>query len=552
MSKQILFSEEARAKLKEGINILADTVKVTLGPKGRNVVLDKGFGAPTITNDGVSIAKEIELEDKYANMGAQLIKEVAEKTGDNAGDGTTTATILAQAIINEGLKNVTAGANPLSLRRGIEKAVDTVVGALKRSAKEISGKEEIAQVASISAESEEIGRLIAEIMDMVGRSGVVTVEESQTMGLSKEVVEGMQFDEGYVSAYMMTDAKTLKAEFEDAKILITDKKISSVEEIVPLMEKLSTAGTKNLVIIAEDVDGQALATLVVNKLRGAFNTLAVKAPGFGDRRKEMLEDIAVLTGGQVISEDLGLKLEETTLEQLGSARKIVADKDKTTIIEGKPRSEADVKKRIAQIKEQIKNTKSDYDKEKLNERLGKLSNGVGVIKVGAATESELTYLKHKIEDAVAATKAAVEEGIVSGGGVALVDVIKSLDNVKTTDHDEALGINILKKALEMPIRLIVENAGHDGSVVIEKIKTMEKGMGYDASKDKYVDMMSSGIIDPLKVTRSALQNAASAAAMVLTTEAVVTDKPEPKTCDHGAAAPGMGGMGMGGGMPMGM
>lgn len=549
MSKQILFSEEARNKLKEGINILADTVKVTLGPKGRNVVLDKGYGAPTITNDGVTIAKEIELEDKFANMGAQLVKEVAEKTGDIAGDGTTTATVLAQAIINEGLKNVTAGANPLSIRRGIEKSVETVVAALKRQAKDISGKEEIAQVASISAESQDIGRLIAEIMDMVGRGGVVTVEESQTMGLSKEVVEGMQFDEGYISAYMMTDAKTMKSEFEDASILLTDKKISAVAEIVPLMEKLSQAGKKNLVIISEDVDGEALATLVVNKLRGVFNTLAVKAPGFGDRRKEMLEDIAVLTGGQVISEDLGLKLEEVTLEQLGHARRVIANKEKTTIIDGKPKSETDLKKRIAQIKQEIKNSKSEYDREKLNERLGKLSNGVGVIKVGAATESELTYLKHKIEDAVAATKAAVEEGIVAGGGVALIDVIKSLDNVKLAD-DEMVGVEILKKALEMPIRYIVENAGHDGSVVIEKIKTLEKGMGYDAGRDKYVNMLSAGIIDPLKVTRTALQNAASAAAMVLTTEAVVTDKPEPKSCDHGAApTPGMGAMG---GMPMGM
>lgn len=546
MAKQIKFSEEARAKLKEGINALADTVKITLGPKGRNVILDKGFGAPTVTNDGVSIAKEIELEDKFANMGAQMIKEVAEKTNDIAGDGTTTATVLAQAIINEGLKNVAAGANPLEIRKGIEKGVNTAIETLKKQSKTISGKEEISQVASISAESEEIGKLIAEIMDMVGRNGVITVEESQTMGLDKEVVEGMQFDEGYISPYMMTDAKSLESNFENPNILITDKKISSINEIVPLMEKLSQAGKKDLVIIAEDVEGEALATLVVNKLRGVFNTLAIKAPGFGDRRKEMLEDIAILTGAQVISEDMGLKLEETSLEQLGTARRVVADKDKATIIEGKPRSEADVKKRIAQIKEQIKNNKSDFDKEKLEERLGKLSNGVGVLKVGAATESELNYLKHKIEDAVAATKAAVEEGIVSGGGVALIDVIKSLDNVKLKD-DEKIGLEILKKAIQKPLYLIAENAGKDGAVVVENVRNKEKGIGYDAKNDKYIDMISSGIIDPLKVVKAALQNASSAAAMVLTTEAAVTDKPEEKSCDHAPTMPNMGG-----GMPMGM
>jgi len=454
-------------------------------------------------------------------------------------------------MINEGLKNVTAGANPMAIRRGMEKAVNAVVTQLKKHAKAIAGKEEIAQVASISAESEEIGNLIAEIMDMVGRNGVITVEESQTMGLSKEVVEGMQFDEGYISQYMMTDTKTMEANLENPSILITDKKISSVNEIVPLMEKLSQAGKKELVIIAEEVDGEALATLVLNKLRGVFNTLAVKAPGFGDRRKEMLGDIATLTGAQVISEDLGLKLEEITLEQLGTARRIVSDKEKTIIIEGKPKSEKEVKARVAQIKAQIAKTKSDFDKEKLQERLGKLSNGVGVLKVGAATESELTYLKHKIEDAVAATKAAVEEGIVSGGGVALIDAIKALDNLKTNAEEE-IGVNILRNALQKPIKLIAENAGKDGAIVVEKIRNSQKGIGYDAANDKYTDMIKSGIIDPLKVVRTALQNASSAAAMILTTEAAVTDAPEKHAHAGEPAMPaGMGGMGgMGGGMPM--
>lgn len=547
MSKQIKFSEDIRTSLKDGVNILADTVKVTLGPKGRNVVLDKGYGAPTITNDGVSIAKEIELEDKFANMGVQIIKEVAEKTGDSAGDGTTTATILTQEIVNEGLKNVTAGANPLAIRRGIEKAVDAVVAQLKKNAKAISGKEEIAQVASISAESVEIGKLIAEIMDMVGRNGVITVEESQTMGLSKEVVEGMQFDEGYVSGYMMTDTKTLEANFENPYILVTDKKISAVNEIVPLLEKLAQAGKKELVIIAEEIDGEALATLVLNKLRGVFNTLAVKAPGFGDRRKEMLTDIAVLTGASLISDELGKKIEDATIEDLGQARRVVSDKEKTVIIEGKG-SQKTIKAQVDNIKAQIAKTKSDFDREKLQERLGKLSNGVGVLKVGAATESELTYLKHKIEDAVAATKAAVEEGIVSGGGVALVDAIKALDTVKLNE-EEMVGVNILRKALQKPIKLIAENAGKDGAVIVEKIRNSEKGIGYDAANDKFVDMIKSGIIDPLKVVRTALQNSSSAAAMILTTEAGVTDAPSTKN-DTPAMPAGMPGMGMGGGMPM--
>lgn len=545
MAKQIKFSEDARQKIKQGVNILADAVKITLGPKGRNVLLDKGYGAPTITNDGVTIAKEIDLEDKFANLGAQLIKEVSTKTNEVVGDGTTTATVLAQIIINEGLKNVAAGANPIAIRRGIEKGVEKVVEALKKSAKEVAGKEEISQVASISADDKEIGELIAEIIDMVGREGVVTVEESQAMGLEKEVVSGMQFDEGYISAYMMTDASRQEAVLEDPMILLTDKKIAAVEEIVPILEKMAQAGKKDLLIIAEDVEGTALATLVVNKLRGIFNALAVKAPGFGDRRKEMLQDIAVLCGAQVITEDLGMKLEDITVDSLGSARKVITNKDKTTIIEGKPKSEKDVKSRLSAIKEQINKSTSEFDREKLQERLAKLSGGVGLIKVGAATEAELNYKKLKIEDAVAATKAALEEGIVSGGGVALVDVIKSLEEIKLGDDEELVGIKILKRALEEPLRQIAQNAGKDGSVVIENIRRKEKGIGYDAAKDEYVNMIEKGIIDPLKVTRSALQNAASAAAMVLTTEAAVTDLPEKKE-----SMPPMPG-GMGGGMPMG-
>lgn len=546
MAKQIKFSEEARKGLQEGMNKLADTVKVTLGPKGRNVLLDKGFGAPTITNDGVTIAKEIELEDKFANMGAQLIKEVAEKTNDIAGDGTTTATVLAQVMINEGVKNVAAGADPMAIRRGMETGLVSLVETLKKSAKQVSGPGEIAQVAAIAAEDREIGKLISEIMDEVGREAPITVEESQKLGMAKEVVKGMQFDEGFVSAYMMTDAKRMEANLEDPMILITDKKISTVAEIVPLMEKMTQTGKKNLVIIGEEVEGEALATLVVNKLRGIFNALAVKAPGFGDRRKEMLADIAILTGGQVISEDLGLKLEEVTLEQLGQARRVVANKEKTTIIEGKAKSAKEVHNRVAQIKAEIVKTTSQFDKEKLEERVAKLSGGVGVLKVGAASESEMNYKKAKIEDAVAATKAAVEEGIVSGGGVALIDVIKALDSIKVND-DEEIGINILRRALEEPMRQIAENAGKDGGVIINEVRRKEKGVGYDAAADKYVDMMEAGIIDPLKVTRAALQNAVSVAATVLTTEAAVTDLPE-KNAPAGPAMPA-GGMG---GMPMGM
>ncbi|MGA2666722.1 MAG: chaperonin GroEL [Patescibacteria group bacterium] len=543
MAKQIKFSSEAREGIKKGVNILADAVKVTLGPKGRNVVLDRGFGTPHITNDGVTIAKEIELKDPFENMGAQLVKEVATKTNDVAGDGTTTATLLAQILVNEGLKNVAAGADPLALRRGIEKGVEAVKKGLKDQAKELTGKEEIAQVAAISAADDEVGKLIAEVMDMVGRDGVITVEESQTLGLDKEVVEGMQFDQGFVSAYMMTDTARMEAVLENPYILITDKKISAIAEIMPLLESLASAGKKELVIIAEEIEGEALATLIVNKLRGVLQVLAVKAPGFGDMRKAILEDLAILTGGQVITDAKGMKLEETTMEMLGQARKVISDKDKTTIIEGKG-VQARIKERIKQIRTEIEKNKSEYDREKLEERLAKLAGGVGVIKVGAATEVELKFKKDKIDDAVHATKAAVEEGIVAGGGVALVDCIKSLDAVAAS-ADEKVGVQILRRALEEPMRQIATNAGVDGSVVIEEIKRQAKGVGYDAQKGEYVEMIKSGIIDPAKVTRLALENAASVAGSVLTTEAVVTDLPEPKP-----AAPDM--SGMGGGMPMGM
>lgn len=524
MAKQIKFSEDARYRLKNGVNILADAVKVTLGPKGRNVVLDKGFGSPTITNDGVTIAKEVELEDKFENLGAQLVKEVAEKTNDVAGDGTTTATILAQALVNEGLKNVTAGANPMEIRRGMDKGLRAIIEALQKSAKKISGKEEISQVAAISADSPEVGKLIADIIDEVGRDGVIVVDESQTLGLDKETVDGMQFDQGFVSQYMMTDSTRQEAVLEEPLMLITDKKISSAQDIVPVMEKIAQTGRKEVVIIAEDVDGEALATLVLNKLRGVMNILAVKAPGFGDRRKEMLQDIAVLTGATVVSDDTGTTWEKVTVDMLGSARKVVADKDKTQIIDGKGES-AKVKARIGQIRLQIEKSDSDFDREKLQERLAKLSGGVGILKVGAATEVELKEKKHRIEDAVSATKAALEEGIVSGGGVALVDVIRVLDEIQA-EGDSKVGIQILRKALEMPIRQIAVNAGKDGSVIIEEIKKKDKGIGYDAAKDQYVDMIKAGIIDPLKVTRSALQNAVSVASMLLTTEAIITDLPE--------------------------
>ena len=539
MAKQIKFGEDVRQKIKRGVDKLANTVKVTLGPKGRNVVLDKGFGAPNITNDGVSIAKEIELEDKFENIGAEIIKEVSTKTNDVAGDGTTTAAILAQAIIAEGLKNVTAGANPLAIKRGIEKGAEAVVSGLKNISQPIVGKSEISQVATISAESKEIGDLIADIIDEVGKDGVVTVEESQKFGLSKEIVEGMQFDKGYISHYMVTNAEKMEAEYEDPYILITDKKISSLQEILPVLEQIAKNGKKELVIIAEDVEGDALATLVVNKLRGIFNGLAIKAPGFGDRRKEMLQDIAILTGGQVITEETGMKLESVDINMLGRARKISATKENTIIVEGKG-SKEDITKRISQIKREIEMSTSDFDREKLQERMAKLSGGVGVIKVGAATEVEMKQKQQKIEDALAATKAAIEEGIVPGGGVALVRALKSLEDVKISG-EEKIGLNILRRALEEPLRIIASNAGKDGAVVVEEIKKhTETSFGYNAAEDKYEDLVLAGVIDPTKVTRSALQNAVSAAALLLTTEAAITDLPEKD--DKKSGMPPMGGM----------
>ena len=543
MAKQILFSEQARRRIKAGVDKIANAVGVTLGPKGRNVVIDKGFGAPNITNDGVTIAKEVELEDKFENIGAEIIKEVASKTNDVAGDGTTTATILAQAIISEGLKNVTAGTNPLAIKRGLEKGTEGVVQALKKISKPVAGKDEISQVATISAESKEIGDLIADVMQEVGKDGVITVEESQTFGLSKDIVEGMQFDKGYISPYMINNAEKMEAEYNDPYILITDKKISSIQEILPILEALAKSGKKELVIVAEEVDGEALATLVVNKLRGVFNALAVKAPGFGDRRKEMLRDIAALTGGQVVSEDIGLKLENVEIKMLGRARRIVATKEKTTIIEGRGKKE-DIQARISQIKRELDETTSDFDKEKLQERLAKLAGGVGVIKVGAATEIEQKQKQQKIEDALAATRAAVEEGIVPGGGVAFIRALKVLDDVKVKG-EEKIGLNILKRALEAPLRLIASNSGRDGAVVVEEVKkNASNSYGYNAAEDRYEDLVKAGVIDPTKVTRSALQNALSAAALLLTTETVITDLPE-KEEKKGGMPSGMGGMDMG-------
>jgi len=548
MAKQIKFNEQARRQLKKGVDKLANAVKVTLGPKGRNVVLDKGFGSPEITNDGVTIAKEIELENKFENIGASLVREAAEKTNDLAGDGTTTATLLTQAIVTEGLKNVTAGANPLSLKRGIEKGVKAVIESLKKMSKDVSGKAEIAQVATNSSEDSEVGDLIAEAIQAVGKNGVITVEESQTFGLSKEIVKGMRFDKGYVSPYMVTNTEKMQAEYEDPYILITDKKISSIQEILPLLEKITQSGKKDIILIAEDVDGDALATLVVNKLRGTFNALAIKAPGFGDRRKEMLEDIAILTGGQVISEEIGLKLENTEVKMLGRARKVIADKENTTIVEGKG-NKADIEARVNQIKVELGKSDSDFDKEKLQERLAKLAGGVAVIKVGAATEAEQKYKQAKIEDALNATRAATDEGIVPGGGVALIRALNAFDDLKAKG-EEKIGISILRRALEEPLRQIAINAGKDGAVVVDEVRKNKGGYGYNAAKNKYQDLFEAGIIDPTKVTRSALENAASAAAMLLTTECVITDLPEKSGCSHGAAP--MGG-GMGGGMPgMGM
>ncbi|MFH1451373.1 MAG: chaperonin GroEL [bacterium] len=526
MAKQIFYNEEARKKLKNGVDKLAGAVKITLGPKGRNVVLDKGFGSPTITNDGVSIAKEIELEDKVENMGAEIIKEVASKTNDVAGDGTTTATVLAQSIISEGLKNVTAGANPLALRRGIEKGSDAVVSFLRKISKPVAGKEEVVQVATISAEDEEMGNLIAEVVTEVGKDGVVTVEESQTFGIEKEIVKGLRFDRGYVSPYMVTNVERMEAEMEDPYILITDRKIGALNEIVPILEKVAQTGRKELVIIADEIEGDALATLVVNKLRGIFNALAVKAPGFGDRKKEMLQDIAVVCGGQVISEEVGSKLENIELSMLGSARRVVATKETTTIIEGKGEKEA-IDARIKQIKKEIEDSSSDFDKEKLKERLAKLAGGVAVIKIGAATEVEQKARQHKAEDALSATKAAIEEGIVPGGGVALLRAAESLDQVNVAG-DEKTGVGILKKALEGPIRQIAENAGLDGAVVAQKVKEGQNDFGFNADKMIYENLMERGIVDPTKVVRSALENAVSAASMFLTTECVITEKPEKK------------------------
>ena len=531
MAKQVVFDEAARRALKRGIDKLADTVKVTIGPKGRNVVLDKKFGAPTITNDGVTIARDIELDDHFENMGAQLLKEVATKTDDVAGDGTTTAVVLGQALVTEGLRNVAAGANPMVIKRGLDKAVAAVVAEIKAHSRKVDTREQIAAVASISAADPSVGELIAEVMGKVGKDGVITVEEGQSLGLDKEYTEGMQFDRGYISAYFVTNADRMEAQLDNPAILITDKKISAVQDALPALEKAVGTG-RPLLIVAEDVDGEALATLVVNKIRGTVQVLAVKAPGFGDRRKEMLRDIAVLTGGTVISEEVGRKLDSVTAEDLGSARRVVSSKDNTTIVDGSGKP-AEIKARMAQIKAQIEETTSDYDKEKLQERLAKLSGGVAVIKVGAATEVELKEKKHRIEDALSTTRAAVEEGIVAGGGTTLLQARASLDKLKL-EGDEQVGVDIVRRALEAPARQIAENAGARGDVVIEAILKAKRGTGFDASTDTMVDMFEMGIVDAAKVTRSALQNAASVAAMVLTTEAVVSDIPEKKE----AAAPG--------------
>ena len=537
MAKQILFDEEARRALGRGVDALANAVKVTLGPKGRNVVLDKKFGAPTITNDGVTIARDIELEDPFENMGAQLVKEVATKTNDIAGDGTTTATLLAQAMIHEGMKNVAAGANPMIIKKGIDEAVKTLVDEIKAKSKKVEGQADIAQVATISSANEETGKLIAEAMEKVGKDGVITVEESKTMRTNLSVKEGMQFDRGYISPYLVTDTDKMEATLDDPYILITDRKISAINDILPILEQVVKAG-KQLAIIAEDVDGEALTTIVVNKLRGTFKALAVKAPGFGDRRKAMLQDIATLTGGTVISEELGRKLDSVTLADLGQAHKMVSTKDETTIIGGKGDKEA-IAERVAQIKQQISQTTSDFDREKLQERLAKLSGGVAVIEIGAATEVEMKDKKYRIEDALNATRAAVEEGIVAGGGTTFLDILPALDKLEV-EGDEKVGVNIVKRAIEEPVRQIAQNAGLEGSVVVENVKKAGTGIGFNALKNEYVDMLKAGIVDPAKVTRSALQNAASIASMVLTTETLVADKPEKGA--PAPAAPGMGGM----------
>ncbi|OGZ63802.1 MAG: chaperonin GroL [Candidatus Staskawiczbacteria bacterium RIFCSPLOWO2_01_FULL_40_39] len=536
MAKKIIFKEDARKALKNGLDKVANAVKVTLGPKGRNVVLGSGFGSPTITNDGVSIAKEIELEDAIENIGAEIIKEVASKTNDIAGDGTTSAVLLTQAIATEGLKNVAAGANPLALRKGIVKGKDAIIASLKEMSKKINTKEEVSQVATISAQDKEVGDLIAEVMEDVGKDGVITVEESKTFGLSKEIVKGLQFDRGYISHYMVSNAEKMESVLEDPYILITDKKIASLPEILPILEKIIKTGKKELVIIADDVEGDALSTLIVNKLRGIFHALAIKSPGFGDRKKEMLEDIACVTGGQVISEEKGMKLENIELEMLGHARRVISTKENTTIVEGKG-SKEELSTRINQIKAEIKNATSDFDKEKLQERLAKLSGGVGVLKVGAATEVEQKAKQHKIEDSLHATRAAVEEGIVAGGGVALLRASASLENI-TLEGDEQTGINILKRAVEEPIRQISQNAGIDGAVVVQKVKEGKGEFGFNAATMVYEDLIKAGVVDPTKVTRTALENAVSAASMLLTTEAVVSELPKKEE------------KGMPGGMPM--
>ena len=541
MAKILSYSEDARKRLEKGVNQLADAVKVTLGPRGRNVVIDKKWGAPTITKDGVTVAREIELEDAYENMGAQLAKEVATKTNDVAGDGTTTATVLAQAIVKEGLRNVAAGANPMQLKRGIDKAVEYVVAEIAKQSHDIETQDQIAQIASISANNEpEIGRVLADAMDKVGKDGVITVEESQTFGMELDFVEGMQFDKGFISPYMVTDPERMEVEFEDPYILVVNSKISAVQDMLPVLEKVMQGG-RPLLIIAEDVEGEALATLVVNKIRGTFQSAAVKAPGFGERRKAMLQDIAILTGGQVISEEVGLKLENTTIDLLGRARKVVVTKDETTIVEGAG-SDDDIKGRIAQITAEIEKTDSDWDREKLQERLAKLSGGVAVVKVGAATETELKEVKHRIEDALSATRAAVEEGIVAGGGTSLLQAETGIDNLDL-DGDEATGARIIRQALSSPLYWIASNAGLEGSVVVERVRGMEAGQGLNALTGDYEDLIEAGVIDPAKVTRSALQNAASIAGLLLTTEALIADKPEPEgDAGGGGHDHGMGGM----------
>lgn len=541
MAKRVQFDEKARYSLKRGMDKLAEAVRVTIGPRGRNVVLDKKFGAPTITNDGVTIAREIELPDSFENMGAQLLKEAATKTNDVAGDGTTTATVLAHAIVNEGLKNLAAGANPMILRRGLEKGVEAVIADIRAQSKPVETREQIAQVASISAADAEIGALIAEVMDKIGKDGVITIEEGRGIATEKEYTEGMQFDRGFISPYMATNQDNTLAELSDPFILVTDKKISAIADILPLLEQVLQSGRKELVIIAEDIDGEALATLVVNKLRGAFSVVGVKAPGFGDRREAMLEDIAILTGATVITEKTGLRLENATLQDLGRARTVTATKDVTTIVEGEG-SQAEIQARVAQIRSLINETTSDYDREKLQERLAKLAGGVGVIKVGAATEVELKEKKHRVEDALSATRAAIEEGIVPGGGSVLVSAIKALNSVQV-EGEEITGVNILRRALEEPLRQIAYNAGFDGSVTVAGVRNAQPGHGFNAVTGEYVDMFQAGIIDPVKVTRSALQNAVSIAGMVLSTDTLITDIPEEQPAMPAGGAPGMGGMG---------